>query len=129
MLCPACARGSLLLQAHVLVGRSEVELRVQADGGLLDPRADSVQGGGVEDGAEHDAVVHQALDPMQHRLTLLASRSCACCWKRSSMSGYPPEAYGAPVMTKVSRRTAVLPGAAETVTRTPPSFFDRHASM
>src|SRR5437879_886177 len=72
MLCPACARGSLLLQAHVLVGRSEVELRVQADGGLLDPRADSVQGGGVEDGAEHDAVVHQALDPMQQRLTLLA---------------------------------------------------------
>jgi hypothetical protein len=32
-------------------------------------------------------------------------------------------------MTKDSRRTGVLPGAAETVTMTPPSFLDRQASM
>src|SRR5712692_2120807 len=64
--------GSLFLQAHVLIGRGEVELRVQADPGLLDPRADSVQGGGVEDRTEHDALVDEALDPVQERLTLLA---------------------------------------------------------
>src|SRR5262249_44174852 len=61
-----------LLQAHIFPGRCEIELRAQADARLLDPRADPVQRGRLEDSAEHDAVVHQALDLMQERLALLA---------------------------------------------------------
>src|SRR5262245_14595931 len=61
-----------LLQAHVFPRRCEVELRAQADPGLLDPRADAVQGSRLEDAAVHDALVHQVLDLMQERLALLA---------------------------------------------------------
>src|SRR5262245_11923033 len=43
----------LLLEPDVLVGRSEVELGVQADRGLLDPRSHPVQRGGLEDRPEH----------------------------------------------------------------------------
>src|SRR5881628_1375036 len=62
----------LLLQAHVFPGGGEVELRAQADPGLLDPWADAVQRGRLEDPPVHDALVHQPLDLMQQRLALLA---------------------------------------------------------
>src|SRR5437667_4163633 len=65
-------RPSLLLQAHVFPGGREVELRAQADPGLLDARADPVQRGRLEDPPVHDALVHEPLDLVQERLTLLA---------------------------------------------------------
>src|SRR5712692_6451410 len=61
-----------LFQAHVLPRRGEVEERVQADPRLLDPWPDPVQRGRLEKRGVHDALVHQPLDLMQHRLTLLA---------------------------------------------------------
>jgi len=66
---------------------------------------------------------------VQQRLALLAVALLRLLLEEIVDVGIPAEAYGAPVMTKVSRRTAVLPGEAETVTMTPPSFFERHASM
>src|SRR6266498_5822038 len=66
------ATRSLFLEAHVLVRRRKVEQRVQADRRLLDPRPDPVQGGGLEDRGVHDALVHQPLELIQHRLALLA---------------------------------------------------------
>src|SRR5947208_12181386 len=61
-----------LLEAHVLVGRREVELGAQADRGLLHSRTDTMEDGGLEDRAEHDTLVHEALDPVQEGLALLA---------------------------------------------------------
>src|SRR5215471_10313851 len=66
------ARPSLLSQAHLLVRRGEVEERVQADGRLLEPWADTVQGRRLEDRSVHDALVHQLLDLVQHCLASLA---------------------------------------------------------
>src|SRR5215470_16944690 len=65
-------RISLLSQAHLLVRRGEVEERVQADGRLLEPRTDAVQGCRLEDRCVHDALVHQLLDLVQHGLAPLA---------------------------------------------------------
>src|SRR6266571_6238024 len=65
-------RPSLLLQAHVFPGGREVELRAQADPGLLDAWPDPVQRGRLEDPPVHDALVHQPLDLMQQRLALSA---------------------------------------------------------
>src|SRR2546425_12463454 len=62
-------RRSWLLEAHVLVRRGEVEQRVQADPGLLDPWSYPVQRGRLEDRQVHDALVHEPLDLMQQRLT------------------------------------------------------------
>src|SRR6516165_10326474 len=67
---PPLRAGSLwLLQPHVLPGRGEIELRAQADAGLLDARADAVQGGRLEDPGEHHPVVHHPLDLVQERLS------------------------------------------------------------
>src|SRR5215471_14670895 len=66
------AQASLLSQAHLLIRRGEVQELVQADGRLLEPWTDSVQGGGLEDRGVHDAVVHQLLDLIQQRLAPLA---------------------------------------------------------
>src|SRR5262249_61607405 len=63
---------SLLSQTHLLVRRGEVEERVQADGRLLEPRADAVQGRRLEDRRVRDALVHQLLDLVQHGLASLA---------------------------------------------------------
>src|SRR5690349_15055771 len=65
------ARSSLgFLQAHVFPGRREVELRAQADARLFDSRADAVQSSRLENAAEHDPLIHQALDLVQERLAL-----------------------------------------------------------
>src|SRR2546422_11022298 len=63
------SRRSWLLEAHVLVRRGEVEQRVQADPGLLDPWSYPVQRGRLEDRQGHDAPLHEALGLMQQRLT------------------------------------------------------------
>src|SRR6266571_4767716 len=63
---------SRLLEAHVLVGRGEVELGAQPDRRFLHPRTNTMKDGGLKDRAEHDTLVHEALDPMQQRLALLA---------------------------------------------------------
>src|SRR6267142_3176519 len=63
---------SRLLEAHVLVGRGEVELGAQPDRRLLHPRTNTMEDGGLEDRAEHDTLLHEALDLMQQRLALLA---------------------------------------------------------
>src|SRR5262245_57301260 len=68
---PAASAASLPFQTHVLVRRGEVEERVQADRGLLEPRANAVQRGGLEDRAVHDSLVHQPLDLVQQGLALL----------------------------------------------------------
>jgi len=70
-----------LLEAHVLVRRGEVELRVKPSR-VLHPRPTPWRMR-ARRSAEHDTLVRIRL---QQASRFLRSRSCACCWKRSSMS-------------------------------------------
>src|SRR5262245_53400803 len=64
-------RESLFSQAHLLVGRREVQKGGQPDCGLIEPRADPVKRGWLEDRSVHDALVHQLLDLAEQRLAPL----------------------------------------------------------
>src|SRR5262245_14647070 len=66
------AVSSRLLQANVLVGRGEIEQRVQADRRLLDAWSHAVQRGGLEDRRVHDPLVHQPLNLMKQCFAPLA---------------------------------------------------------
>src|SRR5262245_2480714 len=59
------------LEADLLVRGRHVEERVEADGGLLDARADAVERRRLEDRRVHDALVDEPLDLVQQRLAAL----------------------------------------------------------
>src|SRR6266498_5841734 len=63
---------SWLFQAHILVGRSKVEQRVQTYPWLLDSWSYPVQCCWLPDGAVHNTLMHEPLDLMQQRLALVA---------------------------------------------------------
>ena len=88
-----------------------------------------MEDGGLEDRAEHDTLVYEALDPVQQGLPLLAVALLRLLLEEIVDVGIAAGGVRRAVTTKDSRRTAVLPGAVEAAAMTPPSFFDRHASM
>ena len=61
-----------LAQAHLLIGRCKVELRIQAHGGFFHPWPYTMECGRLEDRGVQDPFMHQALHLVQQRLACAA---------------------------------------------------------